>query len=148
MKATMRGLPGVYVLLFSLPQEATVSVGRLGEMVFPPGWYAYVGSGMGGVEGRIRRHLSHHKRPHWHLDYLLPHGQPGPALVGYTKERLECSLAAALGQAFPVVPRFGSSDCRCSGHLFRSDQQGSLLSTSRDAMQRLGCDVALIPASQ
>ena len=130
---------GIYVLIFHLPNDMKVSVGRLGEIDFQNGWYAYVGSGNSGVEARIRRHLRTHDRPHWHLDYLMHLGKPTMAIIGHTEESLECPLVHHLEALFQVVPRFGSSDCRCSGHLFYSPKQALLEEAAGQGMAELGC---------
>ena len=136
---------GIYVLIFHLPRDVAVAVGRLGELVFQTGWYAYVGSGKSGVEARVRRHLRNHDRPHWHLDYLLPLGQPSAVIISHTNESLECPLARRLEHRFKVAPQFGSSDCRCPGHLFHSPEQGSLEDAAVRGMTALGCPPCLTP---
>ena len=130
---------GIYVLIFHLSRDVAVAVGRLGEIVFQTGWYGYVGSGKSGIEVRVRRHLRSHDRPHWHLDYLLPLGQPTAAVIGYTDDSLECPLAHRLENRCQVIPRFGSSDCRCPGHLFHSPEQASLEDAAVQGMTALGC---------
>ena len=138
-------LPGIYVLIFHLSREVTVAVGRLEELRFERGWYGYVGSGKSGVDARVRRHLRAHDRPHWHLDYLLPLGQPNAAIIGQTEDSLECHLARRLEQHFQVVSRFGSSDCRCPGHLYHSPEQAALEDAAVQAMTALGCSPILYP---
>jgi Uri superfamily endonuclease len=140
-------LPGIYVLLFRLAEEIEVAVGRLGSVRFPSGWYGYVGSGMAGVRMRVRRHLRPHDRPHWHLDYLLPHGIPSAVVTAQTSTPLECSLAGALGLRFQVFSRFGSSDCRCPGHLFHSRQIAPLADAALDGMKGLGCSPTITTVS-
>ena len=120
-------------------------MGRLEEQRFDRGWYGYVGSGKSGVVARVRRHLRAHGRPHWHLDYLLPLGQPNAAVIGHTNESLECPLACRLGQEFQVAPRFGSSDCRCPGHLFHSPELAPLEDAAVQGMTALGCAPILTP---
>ncbi|MAG36302.1 MAG: hypothetical protein CL878_08665 [Dehalococcoidia bacterium] len=107
----------------------------------PVGWYAYVGSarGPGGLQARLRHHLRPPTRPHWHIDYLrltgasvvdtltLPDG-PG-ATRNWPRE---CDLATELGartggRRWP--PRFGSSDCRCAGHLIHWREPPASLET-------------------
>lgn len=132
-------LPGIYLLLFRLAEEVEVVVARLGKLAFPKGWYGYVGSGMGGVGSRVRRHLRLHDHPHWHLDYLLPHGTATAVVVAQTPERLECSLAGSLATSLRVFPRFGSSDCRCPGHLFTSCGFATVVKASVDGMKVVGC---------
>jgi Uri superfamily endonuclease len=95
---------------------------------------------MGGLAGRIRHHLRLHQRPHWHIDYLLPHGAPAAVIVGPTARRLECLVADALAQRFQVLRRFGSSDCRCPGHLFHGDEPRCIVAVALEALRGLGCE--------
>ena len=139
MEIELDRLPGIYVLIFELPVQTEVCVGRLGSINFPNGWYAYVGSAMGGLSARVRRHLRAHNRPQWHLDYLLPRGVPYAVVTSQTRDSLECSLAKSLSQGFETVRRFGSSDCRCPGHLFHSCGFAPVLKASVDGMKGVGC---------
>ena len=54
--------PGVYMLLVQAKLPVSLIAGKLGKISLNSGWYCYVGSAMGGVNGRIQRHLSHKKR--------------------------------------------------------------------------------------
>ena len=117
-------LPGIYILLFS-GRSAEVRVGSLNVLPFAQGYYAYIGSALGpGGLARVSRHIrlarAQDRTPRWHVDYLLtdPRFRLIRVYCGYTTERLECPLAQAL--VLPVIPGFGSSDCRCAGHLFSS----------------------------
>ena len=87
---------GIYVLIFHLSYEVTMTIGKRGELDFQSGWYGYVGSGKPGVEARVR--------PHWHLDYLMHLGKPTTAIIGHTEESLECPLVRHLETVFLVVP--------------------------------------------
>ncbi|MFZ2358156.1 MAG: GIY-YIG nuclease family protein [Anaerolineae bacterium] len=113
--------PGVYLLLLSLPARVEAQVGRLRRIDFAPGLYGYAGSalGPGGLAARLKRHASGAGRPHWHIDYLLPHAHLLGALAREHPRRLECVWASWAGQQVQVCIRsFGSSDCACPGHLF------------------------------
>jgi Uri superfamily endonuclease len=118
---------GTYVLALHLPALETISVGSLGEIRFPAGWYLYVGSalGSGGLRARLARHrwrLAAGKRAHWHVDHLREHALWGGAWARASDERLECTWAAELRRlagAEVVAPQFGASDCRCPAHLVR-----------------------------
>lgn len=102
-----------------------LSVGRLGPLDLD-GCYLYVGSARGpGGQRRIERHrrIARGLTPvgPWHIDRLLTAGHPLSLVAADTDDRLECALAGALaGRGLEVVPGFGSSDCRCRGHLFRT----------------------------
>lgn len=113
--------PGVYALTVRLRHRVTVPIRRR-PLTLESGWYVYVGSAMGGLEGRLRRHLRTRTAKHWHVDHLLSAGsvidvQP----VATTDGDAECRLSAAVGrwpEAEPV-PGFGSTDCSCLTHLHR-----------------------------
>jgi len=116
---------GTYVLALRLAEAQPISIGRRGEIVFPAGWYLYVGSalGPGGLPARLARHqrrLGPDKRPHWHVDYLRQRALWGGAWACASEQRQECTWAAELRRlpgAEIVAPGFGASDCRCPAHL-------------------------------
>lgn len=118
--------PGTYVLVLRIPAATDIVVGRLGRLHFPGGYYLYVGSALGGLEGRLSRHLRARKRLHWHIDYLLTVATLCQVWYRTSNEREECvwarSLAAASEVSAPYAG-FGASDCRsrphpCHAHLF------------------------------
>jgi Uri superfamily endonuclease len=113
--------PGAYLLLLRLDLPASLTVGRLGRIAFPAGWYIYVGSALGGLGARLRRHAKIDKRHHWHVDYLRARSRLAAVAVRPGPERVECRIAgtiAALPGAHAPAPRFGASDCRCVAHLY------------------------------
>ena len=112
---------GSYVLLLKLPEEQNIPVGSLKTVRFPEGYYAYVGSALNGLESRVRRHLSHDKKLHWHIDYLLPEASITDIVFAESDNRAECAIAQALNRQFDSIRGFGSSDCRCPSHLFSAD---------------------------
>ena len=109
---------GSYVLMMSLPEERTITVGSLGTVRFPHGHYAYVGSALGGFRSRLNRHLRADKKPHWHIDYLLEKAVLDAIITGESLERTECTITLALAGQFDSIPGFGASDCHCLSHLF------------------------------
>jgi Uri superfamily endonuclease len=118
-------VPGTYALLIALDRSRNICIGRRGRFHFPAGFYLYIGSalGPGGLGRRLERHLRVEKCLHWHIDYLLH--TPGACImqvwVMQGTVRWECNWASSAQQlpgASVVVPRFGSSDCRCTSHLF------------------------------
>jgi len=119
------------VLLIRLPEEQTITIGSLNTVHFPHGYYAYVGSAMGGFKSRINRHFKSHKRPRWHIDYLLEKALISSLILAEADARLECAIAQALSHQFEAIPGFGSSDCRCWSHLFLSseDMESTILAT-------------------
>jgi Uri superfamily endonuclease len=109
--------PQTYQLHIEVREEVRVTVGRLGECIFPPGRYIYTGSAKRNLEARLRRHLSPTKRLHWHIDYLL--AAPGVRVMSVARFNApECQLNRQTAGSLPV-PRFGATDCRagCGSHL-------------------------------
>ncbi len=106
-----------YQLFFELLRPATVQVGRLGRFHFPRGRYVYTGSAKRNLAARVARHLSRHKRLHWHIDYLLQLEAAEVNAVRYFR-RLECGVNGETRGAI-VAAGFGASDCRagCGSHL-------------------------------
>ena len=116
-------MKGSYILLIQLRQGQTITIGSLKQIYFPYGYYAYVGSAMGGFKSRLSRHLRQNKKPHWHVDYLLQKAHISEIIVCQTNKRAECTIAQALSPQFDSVPGFGSTDCHCPSHLFFSPEE-------------------------
>ncbi len=115
-----------YILLIFLPSEIESMIGKLGELKFKRGYYVYVGSARKNFEHRIRRHLSKKKKLFWHIDYLLSDGRASVKKVFYVDSDIEHALAKVFEKEFEVVKKFGSSDCKCSGHLFYVGDLGKM----------------------
>lgn len=116
---------GIYCIVFR-NNRAEIETGSLGNIVFECGWHIYVGSALGNAGyKRVERHRrladSKDKKPKWHVDYLLINYFFSLEYIVFleTTDRLECSLARALGGV--SIPGFGSSDCRCDSHLFHRE---------------------------
>ncbi len=115
---------GSYLLILFLQVEQKVQIGRMGELLFPSGFYIYSGSalGAGGIKARLGRHLTSLHKQHWHIDYLLKYAIPVKYGWIIQARPRECDwieiLAACPDVAFPVHG-FGASDCRrgCPAHL-------------------------------
>jgi Uri superfamily endonuclease len=91
---------------------------------FEAGWYAYTGSALGsGGFARVDRHrelaAGDRGTRHWHVDYLLGHGDASlDRVVRSAGVDAECQISAAIdGEA---IPDFGCSDCACQSHLHYS----------------------------
>jgi Uri superfamily endonuclease len=128
---------GSYVLLMELPEEQTITVGSLSDVRFSAGFYAYVGSAMGGIKSRLGYHLRRGKKRHWHIDYLLEKATIVDIDIGETRDRSECALARALSSQFDSIPGFGSSDCRCRSHLFFDTDEGRIRAGIKAAIASL-----------
>jgi Uri superfamily endonuclease len=117
---------GGYVLIVRLDAKKNIQVGSLGIVSFPRALYAYLGSALGGFKSRLNRHLAEHKKPKWHIDYLLSEGQVLQIILCETERRLECLLSQALVDRFAFIPGFGSSDCQCKSHLYFANDAARL----------------------
>nr|MDO8118403.1 DUF123 domain-containing protein [Candidatus Sigynarchaeota archaeon] len=84
---------GVYVLGIANHVAQTILVGKLGNVTFFPGQYAYVGSALGGLHPRLRRHLSSNKKMHWHVDFFLQHAAVDFMCVAETRIKKECDVS-------------------------------------------------------
>jgi Uri superfamily endonuclease len=114
-------VPRLYVVATFVPRRTEVTVGALGSVSFPRGWYAYVGSAARARRARVARHLAAGKPLRWHADHLFA---VFPARRAWLVDGAsgECELAARLAGlpgAERRPPRFGAGDCRCAGHLIR-----------------------------
>jgi len=117
---------GAYVLIIELREPREIVVGKLGEVLFPGGYYTYTGSAMGGggISRRVERHLRREKRLRWHIDYFLEFAEIKSVLVFESEIKIECMInqrAASLFNAEIVAPGFGAGDCGegCGSHLLR-----------------------------
>lgn len=138
-KATARQT-GSYALVLRLPSRRKITVGKLGTVAFPRGYYIYFGSALGGLKARTSRHLRHDKKLHWHADYLsaeVPWTQVWQLADG---QRWECvwadqatDIASATHGVTHPAPGFGSSDCKCLTHLVRVNNPREV----RDLLRRL-----------
>ncbi len=117
-----RNLPekGGYVLLLRLEKGQDIRIGRLGTIRFITGYYAYVGSAMRGLKQRISRHLRKEKKLHWHIDFFIEKAAIENVIVCQSEVIMECDIAGEIGRVYTVINKFGSSDCKCPGHLYFS----------------------------
>ncbi len=113
--------------MIRLDQDKEIVVGALGKVPFKRGFYLYVGSAKNGLKNRISRHLKKEKKKHWHIDYLLEHGDIVDVKVKLGGSEEECLLAKKVRDFTEPIPDFGSSDCRCKAHLFYHPQSLSEL---------------------
>lgn len=114
-----RGNRGDYLLVLELPEPRELSIGRLGTVSFPRGWYVYTGSAKQHLDQRMARHRRLRKGMHWHIDWLRKEARWVGCIPIRTAQDLEHELAAAIGGiADWAVPGFGCTDCTCPSHLF------------------------------
>lgn len=118
---SLTGDSGCYLLVIKLDGACLLSLGRR-SVSLSAGFYGYVGSAQRALAARLARHrrpLSA-KKSRWHIDGLLAHGRLEATLVWPLSRPGECWLAGRLLREPGVklaARRFGSSDCRCPGHL-------------------------------
>jgi len=103
-----------------VPYDLAASVGELGTLNFKAGYYAYIGSALGGLKGRVGRHLREEKKLRWHIDYLLARSRAVDIVTAPSRTRKECAIAGELAKSLQSIRGFGSSDCTCHSHLFYS----------------------------
>ena len=109
-----------YLLEIENNKERRINIGCLGKLNFKKGFYIYVGSAKKNLLSRIRRHFSKEKKIFWHIDYFLK--EEGVEIKKVWKASLEeCKIARVLSLSGRVIKNFGSSDCKCGGHLFYVD---------------------------
>lgn len=116
-------MKGCYVLVIKLKKDMFIKTGRLGKIFFRKGFYVYVGSAMNNLEQRINRHLRRNKKTHWHIDYLLRHGEIKHVFYRESSKKEECNIANKLMKVLSMIPGFGCSDCSCKSHLFFGDER-------------------------
>ena len=111
-------MKGSYILLINIKEYKKIQIGKLGNIFFKKGNYAYVGSGLNNLEKRIQRHFSSEKKMHWHIDYFLKHSKILKVFYRESNKKEECKIANFLNKKFNFIPNFGSTDCKCKSHLF------------------------------
>ncbi|MEF8879166.1 MAG: GIY-YIG nuclease family protein [Candidatus Thermoplasmatota archaeon] len=113
-------MEGSYVLVIKNSKSQNIQIGKLSEIFFKKGFYAYVGSALNGVEERVERHLksSDEKKLHWHIDYLLDETEIVEVFCKESEYKEECKIANCFKERLKPISGFGCSDCSCDSHLF------------------------------
>ncbi len=109
---------GVYCLLLYLKNYTKIRVSEK-NVLFPKGYYCYVGSALNNLQKRIERHKSKTKKKHWHIDYFLEKSKILQIKTILTSEKKECWLNNKIKSlnSKTVMKKFGSTDCNCETHL-------------------------------
>lgn len=131
-------MKGCYILILTVAHWRKLEVGSLGTICIAEGGYAYVGSAMNGLDARLRRYLRPERARRWHIDHLLDCARLLDIVVASCEKSVECEVSRSLMLEWPVVPGFGSSDCRCLGHLFGPAPLKSLRSSAYRALSHCG----------
>jgi len=120
---------GLYAIVLALKKPAKIKIGALGLLFFAGGTYIYIGSAKKNLHARIARHKRRSKPLRWHIDYLRPLCR-FEGFVAYLGRHDECHLAAnilkKLNESVPYK-QFGTSDCRCSGHLLHTSFDSAII---------------------
>ncbi len=116
-------MKGSYVLLSYLCERKKIIIGKLGRIEFNSGWYAYVGSALNSLPGRINRHLRNNKKFHWHIDYFLQHATIKAVYYKENIKREECMIATEFSKHCNQITDFGCSDCGCQSHFFYASKK-------------------------
>lgn len=125
MKTALPKAAGTYVLCLKLNDTSQIKIGKLGAFDFKKGFYFYVGSafGPGGIQARCGHHIKISDKPRWHIDYLRKHCVLEDIIYSDEPHHLEhqwASMISSIESIETPVAGFGSSDCKCPGHLFFS----------------------------
>lgn len=129
-----------YVLILLAPAHTKFRAWALGVVCLPAGAYAYAGSAKNGLDARVGRYLRPERARRWHIDYLLDNGRLREIVAAPCEISIECDVSRRLMEQWPVVPRFGSGDCRCPGHLFGPAPLKKLRSSVYLAFSHCGFD--------
>jgi Uri superfamily endonuclease len=83
-----------------------------------------------------------HKKPHWHIDYLLdcPETEITHIVIIQSPLRLEpllCSFICALDAAEPLAKRLGAQDTKNSTHLLKITNTEKMLQTIKNKIPEL-----------
>jgi len=123
-----------------------IKVGSLEERLFKKGYYVYIGSAMNSLIPRIKRHLSHEKKIHWHIDYLLSNENSNikEIIFNISEKRIECELAKLISKNGEEIAKFGCSDCECDSHLIYFNEYQNCLKSVKNSYNDLNmqyCDL-------
>jgi len=111
---------GIYIVVVKIEKNKTIPTGKLEYSKYKSGYYVYAGSAKTNLLKRIKRHINKKKKTfHWHIDYLTAAAEEVKTFGIYTDRFSECDIAEGLIQVGGCeIPNFGSSDCKCSSHLY------------------------------
>lgn len=131
-------MKGCYCLIIKVEDEKKLKIGKKIENNFKKGYYVYIGSAMNNLESRVKRHLSSSKKLHWHIDYLLKHGQIDEVIYNLD-EKAECDLSKKLSLNNEYVKDFGCSDCNCKSHLYYFKNKKEAIEEVISAYNSIAC---------
>ncbi len=112
---------GAYILILKLERTVVSTAGKSWQLA--EGYYAYVGSAMGTLTGRLKHHLEPKKSYHWHIDRLEPDRHVVAAILVPSESRIEEWLSNHLSLVGKAVIAFGCSDSGVDSNLFKIDHE-------------------------
>ena len=140
----LRGEPasvntGTYLIVMKIDKD--IEITRPKRMILKKGYYAYVGSAMNSLIGRLKRHLIKGKKIHWHIDQLTERGEV-VLIIAFVGRKIEEEFSESLSKRFVVVERFDSSDLKVKGNLFFLENLRKIFEVLKDfhPMEREGDD--------
>ncbi len=107
---------GIYLLEILASKKFRVDIKKFRDVLFPAGYYYYVGSAQKNFASRIKRHLSENKKVHWHIDHITTLKTNMIRKIYFIEDAekdIETDLAAKLVSALNcriIVEKFGCSD--------------------------------------
>lgn len=122
-------------------KNSTIRIGAKGDLFFKKGYYVYVGSALGNLSKRVKRHLSDDKKKHWHVDYLLLNENTEIKQVIYTycTKKIECDISHNINKnTSDYIKSFGCTDCNCDSHLYYFDNYNEALESSIISYENIG----------
>lgn len=138
-------MKGCYCLIIELDETSEIEIGKkLGKIRFRKGYYVYVGSAMNSLESRIRRHLSHAKKLHWHIDYFLKSGEITEIVYNQSARKIECELSQCLASKSVGIEDFGCSDCTCESHLYYFESKKEAIESVKESYDSIAMNYELM----
>lgn len=131
---------GNYNLIINVKKDSLIKIGTHGEINFKKGYYVYVGSALGSLFKRIKRHLSSDKKLHWHVDYLTldENVKIEDVIYTYTTQKIECDISYNINEvAHEYIKGFGCSDCKCISHLYYFKTYDEAIKSSMNSYEKL-----------
>ncbi len=140
---TNKNIPdkGNYCIIIEVLKDSRIKIGAKGFMNFNKGYYVYVGSALGSLSTRIKRHLSDDKKKHWHIDYLLLNKNTKIKQVIYTycTKKIECDVSHNIDESsVDYIKLFGCTDCKCMSHLYFFESFDNALVSSENSYKKIG----------
>ncbi len=118
------------MLILKLDQELDIQIGKLGNLHFRKGFYAYTGSALGrGGFKRVERHFNVstgiNPTRKWHIDYFLCKSRIIHTILLPTEDAIECEVARNIRKisGISIISGFGCTDCMCETHLIYSKDE-------------------------